>query len=197
MNVARDGSLYTGWCLKDHEPPHRLIPEQLPDGSVRFEWDRAEPIDASARREKTSFHASGVTLSSGGRSIGVNLKLLTHRTYLCTYFPRHPQHWPIVATVRRRDMLIRDLIGDDCPLMVQLYYQPAGTLPMLGSHLENGIFVAPVGFDGIEQHGRVLLQLAFIRQPSAVKWAPRCVIAYPSVSEATAPLDAERWFEPG
>jgi hypothetical protein len=68
---------------------------------------------------------------------------------------------------------------------------------MLGSNLESGIFVAPVGFDGVEGHGRVLLQLVFIRQPNAVKWPPQWVIAHPGVPDATRPTDSEHWFEPG
>jgi hypothetical protein len=149
------------------------------------------------RRDKVSFHASGVILSSGGRRIGANLRLLTHRSYLCSYFPKHPDHWPEVRRVRNRDMIVRHLIQDECPLTVELFYQPAGGLPILSSHLAKGIFVAPVEFTGIEGHGRVLLHLAFARQPAAINWAPRWVIGYPSISEVIVPGKFEQWFEPG
>ena len=197
INLAKDGSFYTGWCAKDKEPPSILVPERLPDGGERFGWNRSEPIDCSHRRPKTSFHASGVILSSGGRHIGVNLRLLNHRSLLCVYFPKHPENWPVVAAPRRRDLLVHNLIQDECPLFVDLYYQPAGDLPILSSQLDRGVFVAPVGFTGVLGHDRVLLSLVISRRPSAVRWAPNWIIGYPVLSAATAPVEREQWVEPG
>jgi hypothetical protein len=196
LNIGRDGSLYTSYCARRTQPGFRLIPEVLADGSSRFTWDRKEVAELDPEREKVSFHASGLIYARIGWSVGINLRLLTQRTHLCTYFPRHPSYWPVVKAPRQRDLVVRELLQDECPITVELYYQPAGELPVMPTDLTSGRFVLPVGYLDVEGHGRVLLHLVFCRQPGASSWPPSWVIAWPKLGARAAPLEAERWFEP-
>lgn len=195
LSAARDGSVYTGWSAKDPEPPSILLPERLSDGGTRYNWEHVVALDPSERRVKTSFHGSGVILSTRGRNVGVNLGLLKHRSLLCNYIPKHPDHWPAVEPIRKHDVVVHDLCRDECPITIDLYYQPAGSLPVLASDLEKGAFVLTIEFtEGGGRQG-VLLHLVFWRQPQMVKWAPRWVIAWPHLGRE-APVQHESWFEP-
>lgn len=195
LNVGKDGSVYTGWSAQDPEPPSVLLPEVLPGGGMRYTWERVALLDPSERRVKTSFHASGVILSTGGRTVGVNLRLLKHRSFLCNYIPKHPDHWPVVEPTRKHDVVVRDLLHDECPISIDLYYQPAGALPVLASDLEKGAFVLPIKFAEDAGHQGVLLHLVFWRQPQMVRWAPRRVIGWPHLGRDT-PVQNGSWFEP-
>lgn len=196
VTVRPDGSLLTNFSgqLTD---VRWLVPESLPDGRARFVWGRSVASQNVAVRPKISFHASGMILSDSGRSVGSNLRLLTHRTFVCWYLPPHPMHWRTVDRVRMGDLVIRELLGDDCPLSVELYYQPAGTLPVLESKLDQGSFVLPVGYTNVEVHERVLLHFVFRRQSRAGVWPPRWGMGWPRIGPRTSPLKSEGWFEPG
>jgi hypothetical protein len=191
----KDGSVYTSFCAPPGTQPRQLIPHEAEDGVVQFAWDDTELIADPEERQKVSFHASGVIRSPLGRQIGVNLRLLTQRTLLCTYFMPHPDRWPTVATLRARDALLRQLLDDECPLYGHLFYQPAGHLPVLASNLEAGSFVVPIGFTGVAGHDRVLLHLCFQRAPRG-SWPPRWVIGYPTLGGRREPSSREQWIEP-
>jgi hypothetical protein len=197
LMVGTDGSLYTGVGARLPADPRKFIPTLLAGGGVSFSWDAFEPYHPLDNRAKISFHASGVILSPMGRSIGVNLRLLSERTYLCSYLPNHPDNWRVVVNGKRGDVVLQDLLGDDCPLAIELHYQPAGKLPVLDSDPESGSFVLPIGYTEVEGHECVLLHLVFRRQTNADRWPPRWVVAYPSLKGKGEPPVVEQWFEPG
>src|SRR5690242_21790190 len=120
--VRKDGSLYTDVVADAPRIEHTFTPTYLPDGRCTFTWENAEPIDAAKWRPKISFHASGIIVSSIGRDVGVNLRLLTMRTLLCAYLPAHPDRWRPVEHTKRGGIIIHDLLQDDCPLSIELYY---------------------------------------------------------------------------
>lgn len=180
LKIGRDGSLYTSFSARRTQPSFRLIPETLTDGSSKFTWDRLELVEHDLKREKVSFHASGMIYARTGGSVGVSLRLLTQRTFLCTYFPRHPGFWPLVSAPKNRDLVIHELLQDECPITVELYYQPAGELPLIPTDLNLGRFVLPVGYVDVQGHERVLLHLVFRRKPEARTWPPSWIIAWRS-----------------
>lgn len=194
LRVSKDGSLYTRFCAPRTQPMVNFPAEVLPDGSHRFAWDTPEAVEALPNHEHTSFHASGIINSPSERSFSVNLRLLTHRTWLGLYFPRHPSYWPIVESDGEPALVIQNLLDDECPLSLRLYYQPAGELPIIPSDLGKGVFVVPIGYEGVDGHGRVLLHMVFSRQPGA-RWAPYWTIAWPTVAGSKGRLDNEFWIE--
>jgi hypothetical protein len=196
IKLSKDGSLYTAFCQKNSTDPLRLVPAVMQDGSVEFRWDRSESIAHLPPREKMSFHASGVILSRLGRSVSVNLRLLTERTLICTYLPRHPDMWEPVQVPKTRDISVRELIADECPLTIELYYQPAGTLPLIATDLPTGRFVIPIGYSGVDVHERVLLLFVIRRQPDFGEWQPQSFLTWPSVAGRAVPADRDEWVEP-
>ena len=196
LNVAKDGSLYTGYSTRGIGPSKELIPKQLPDGAFEFEWEGERRL-LTSMRDKISFHASGIILSDIGRSVGVNLRLLSQRTLLCSYLPKHPDDWRVVRGTASGDIVITQLLSDDCPMVIELFYQPAGSLPILASRLDEGFFVLPIGYESGKNHKRVLLHLVFRRQPQAVNWSRTWIMTWPSVRNRKEPSCREEWMEPG
>lgn len=194
--TGKDGSLYTNYCLDGPAVGSRLIPEVSPDGGVRFSWTNGEPL-SDPTRPKISFHASGIIYSPSGKSIGVRLRQLTQRSLVCAFLPRHPSQWRELQTHRSRDIVLRNLIQDECPLAVELYYQPAGARSSIAANLQVGRFVVPIGFTDVEAHNRVLVHLVFRRLASARLWPTKSVIAWPHIGSHLEPVGGEYWFEPG
>lgn len=82
-------------------------------------------------------------------------------------------------------------------MAIELFYQPAGSLPILASQLDKGCFVMPIGYEGVEKHARVLLHLVFRRQPQAVTWSRTWIMTWPSVRNRKESALREEWIEPG
>lgn len=196
LRVSKDGSLYTEFCAPRTQPRVRFPAERLPDGAQRFSWESAAVVESAPNHEHMSFHASGQINSPFKTSFSVNLCLLTQRTLLCVFLPRHPDFWPLAESDDAPAAVIRDLFGDECPLILELYYQPAGELPIMPSALEKGVFTLPIGYEGVAGHARVLLHLVFRRQPGAA-WAPYWTIAWPTIAGRKKGPDTEFWIEPG
>lgn len=196
LRVSKDGSLYTGFYAPRTQPMVNFPAEVLPDGSHRFNWDTAQAVETLPNHEYTSFHASGLVKSPSERSFSVNLRLLTHRTWLCVYLPRHPDFWPVAESDSKPGLVIHSLLDDECPLSLRLHYQPAGELPIIASDLGQGVFAVPIGYEGVDGHGRVLLHMVFCRHPDA-RWAPYWTIAWPTVAGSKERIDNELWIDPG
>lgn len=194
LSIRRDGSLYTGFGNASRESIKRFIGQRREDGTTSFSWGEYEFV-AGPERPKMSFHSSGVILGSHGRSVGVNLRLLTQRTLLCTYLPSHPTEWRVVPTPRRHDAVASKLIMDECPVSVDLYYQPARHTRLV-SNLEKGMFVLHLQYGGLDLNDDVLLHLVVARQPSAGVWRPISIITWPSIEGRQTPSKVEEWIEP-
>lgn len=202
LELGHDGSLYTNWSEANPLDQRTFVPRNQPNGSTAIAWDDSHPIDASMFRPKITFHASGVILSPLGRSIGVNLRLLTERSLICVYLPKHPRHWRKIEQARRRDIVIRNLLADEFPFSIELYYEPAGRLPALESNPKRGVFVVPVGFTQVRftevrKNERVLMHLLFHHRLNTSAWPPHSTIAWPVLRDRTAPSELEQWVEPG
>lgn len=197
LALGKDGSLYTSMSDGTPVDQRTLVPKNQPDGSTAFSWDDSRTIDASTFRPKITFHASGVIVSPLGRAIGVNLRLLTERSLLCAYLPKHPMHWRTTNNSKRGDIVIRHVLAHERPLSIELYYENGGKLPGLESNPPREVFVVPVGFTQVRGDERVLLHLVFRHHLNTSAWPPHSTLVWPALRDRTAPSEVEQWVEPG
>ena len=188
--VQRDCSVYTFLYSDTNSWSRPLAALPNPDGGVSFEFAKPaeDGVPVPTRSAKVSFHASGVINAPSGRTFGIDLRHLHDRTLLCQYLFQHPSRLPLIRHPRPRDLVIRRLFQDECPVAATLFFQPAGAAPILDSDLEKGRFVLPLGYVGVEPHERAVLTFVFSRHTESTVWPSMSAVAWPR-------LRAEQWHK--
>ena len=158
FSVGDDQSVYLGprttsvSIMKSGQSARRT------EHGVRFDYDDGDVLDPSefANPSKLSFHSSGMVNAPDGRSL-LGTKNVAGGQLLAHLLFQHQKAFTEIATPRKKDVVLRQPIHDDRPVvgrLIKYLGRPTSPLP-----IANCEFQIDLGFGYPESAGRGVFTL--------------------------------------
>lgn len=152
-------------------------------GSITINYSEGVELNdiSQGSKAKTSFHASGIINSLGGRQMRRSLRTIQEQEQLCILFFQHPDKFDTIPIekLEKRDICLKYPIEDDYPIFMYIFIAPTSQLKLVNMGTDRHQVNLVMQYNNIDSIGNVAVQLS-IFTPSKGKWPPYTYVIYPT-----------------